>query len=367
VIFVSSRRVLARWGTVAAYAAAAAANQLLWLTYAPITTDVAVHFDVSEGTVGWLSQVFPLLYVILAIPAGLALDRALKPALLTGAWLTAFGGAVRLTSDTFAVALVGQIIIAVAQPLILNAVTKVATAALPAKDRPNGIALGSAGIFAGTALALPLAPSVSLSTLLWIDLAVAVAAALALTATMRGITAQREGTAELKRAWPKVRRLAGVAFLGFGVFVGITTWLQALLEPAGISDTTAGWLLAAMVLAGVVSSALLPAPLARAGKERAFLRVAALLAAAGCLLLAVAPHAAIIAVVPLGVALLGALPVLLELTERRTDAASGAAIIWLAGNAGGIVVAVLVQAVNGHPTVAFSLLAAIAASVLVFA
>src|SRR3954466_12810700 len=143
--FVSSRRVPARWGTVAAYAAVAGANQLLWLTYAPITTDTATHFGVSEGTVGWLSQVFPLIYVILAIPAGLALDRAFKPALLAGAWLTAIGGAVRLTNDTFAVALAGQILIAIAQPFLLNAVTKVATAALPAPQRPHGIALGSAG------------------------------------------------------------------------------------------------------------------------------------------------------------------------------------------------------------------------------
>jgi hypothetical protein len=60
--------VPARWGTVAAYAGGAAANQLLWMTYAPITTDAAKHFDVSEATVGWLSQVFPLLYVALAIP-----------------------------------------------------------------------------------------------------------------------------------------------------------------------------------------------------------------------------------------------------------------------------------------------------------
>src|SRR3954464_2549308 len=113
-VFVSSRRVPARWGTVAAYAAVAAANQLLWLTYAPITTDVAKHFDVSESAVGWLTQAFPLLYVVVGIPAGRALDRGFGPALRTGAWLTAVGGAVRLSSDTFAAALAGQILIAVA-------------------------------------------------------------------------------------------------------------------------------------------------------------------------------------------------------------------------------------------------------------
>ena len=129
--FVSWRRVPARWGMVAAYAAVAAANQLLWLTYVPITTDAAAYFGVSESAVGWLSQVFPLLYVLLALPAGLALDRWFGPSLLAGAWLTALGGAVRLTGDTFAVALAGQVLVAIAQPLILNAVTKVAVSRCP--------------------------------------------------------------------------------------------------------------------------------------------------------------------------------------------------------------------------------------------
>ena len=150
----------ARWGTVAAYAAVAAANQLLWLTYAPITTDTAEHFGVSETAVGWLTQVFPLIYVLLAIPAGMALDRVFRPALLAGAWLTVLGGPCG-SGDTYALALAGQILVAIAQPLILNAVTKVAVSSLPVTQRANGIALGSAGIFAGTALALPLGPALA--------------------------------------------------------------------------------------------------------------------------------------------------------------------------------------------------------------
>jgi predicted MFS family arabinose efflux permease len=368
--------VPARWGTVAAYAAVAAANQLLWLTYAPITTDVAHHFDVSESAVGWLSQVFPLLYVLLAIPAGLALDRRFRSALLFGAWLTAVGGLVRLGSDTFAFALAGQILIATAQPMILNAVTKVAVTSLPPAQLAQGISLGSAGIFAGTALALPLGPALadesSLIPLLVVDLVVAVAAALWLTAATRGIrseTTEAVAVRELRAVWRDraIRRLAGVAFLGFGVFVALTTWLQALLEPAGVSDETAGVLLGVMVLAGVVGSATLPAPLARRGAERAFLRVAAVVAAAGCGFLALAPGAAAIAVIPLGVVLLGSLPVILELTERRSESSAAAALIWLAGNAGGIVVAVLVQTTQDTPAAAFSLLAVTAALVLAVA
>jgi predicted MFS family arabinose efflux permease len=362
-----------RWGAIAAYAAVAAANQLLWLTFAPITTATAEHYGVSESAVGWLSQVFPLLYVLLALPAGRALDRALRPALLAGAWLTAAGGAVRLTSDTFGAALAGQVLVAVAQPLVLNAVTKVAVVSLPVQRLPLGIALGSAGIFAGTALALPLGPALgdaeSLAPLLWVDAGLALAAAVALTLALPSaprVAHHRGGLRALGRD-RLVRRLVGIAFLGFGIFVALTTWLQALLEPAGVSDTTAGWMLAAMVVAGVIGSATLPARLVRRRAELAFLRVAALVAAAGCVVLAVAPGAAWAVVVPLGFVLLASLPVILELTERRAGAAAGgegAALVWLAGNAGGIVVAVLVQAAVDTPAVAFGLLAAVAALVL---
>jgi predicted MFS family arabinose efflux permease len=369
--------VHARWGAVAAYGAVAAANQLLWLTYAPITTDTARHYGVSEQAVGWLSQVFPLLYVVLAIPAGVALDRRFRPALLAGAWLTVLGGVVRLGADTFVAALAGQLLVAIAQPLVLNAVTKLVAASLPPASRPLGISLASAGIFAGTALALPLGPALAdaadLTPLLVLDAALAAAAAVALTLALRG-HAPAPGAAvavvrrELRAVWGDrlVRRVTGVAFLGFGIFVALTTWLQALLEPAGVSDAEAGWLLAAMVLAGVVGSAALPTAVARRGAELRFLRLAAVVAAAGCAVLAAAPGAAWLVIPPMGVVLLGSLPVILELTERRAGAAGGSAtaLIWMAGNAGGIVVALLVQAAVDSPAVAFAAMAAIGLLVL---
>jgi predicted MFS family arabinose efflux permease len=368
---------VARWAPVAAYGAVAAANQLLWLTYAPVTTDAALHYGVSEEAIGWLSQVFPLLYVVLAIPAGVLLDRHFRPSLLAGAWLTALGGAVRLGADAFAVALIGQLIIAVAQPLILNAITKVVATSLPPLDRPRGISLGTAGIFAGTAVALPLGPALasadSFTLLLVVDLAVAVLAAGWLTLALR----RRAGDAgpevavvreQLRAVWNDrlIRRVCGVAFLGFGIFVALTTWLQALLEPAGVSDTEAGWLLAVMVVAGVIGAAFLGAPVARRGAELRFLRLAALVAAAGCLLLAVAPGAVWLAIAPMGVMLLASLPVILELTDRRAGVAGGSAtaLVWMAGNAGGIVVALAVQAALDTPAAGFALMAVAALLVL---
>jgi hypothetical protein len=72
---VEARRARAGWGVVIAYSLLAAATQMLWLTYAAITTDAAHRYGVSVGAIGWLAEIFPLLYVVLAIPAGALLDR----------------------------------------------------------------------------------------------------------------------------------------------------------------------------------------------------------------------------------------------------------------------------------------------------
>ncbi|MGX6449133.1 MFS transporter, partial [Patulibacter sp. S7RM1-6] len=82
----------ARWLPMAAYAAVAGVNQTLWLTYAPVTTASAERLGVSETAIGWLAQLYPLLYVVLALPAAVALDRWFRPALAAGAALTAAGG-----------------------------------------------------------------------------------------------------------------------------------------------------------------------------------------------------------------------------------------------------------------------------------
>jgi hypothetical protein len=82
-----------------------------------------------------------------------------------------------------------------------------------------------------------------------------------------------------------------------------------------------------------------------------------------CVALAVVPGVAVgfVAVVALGFALLPALPIVLEMTERRAGAAEGTAtgLIWLTGNLGGLVLAAVVGLLVDHPVPAFLLLAAL--------
>ncbi len=364
------------WPLVLCYAAVAGASQLLWLTYAPVTTAAAEHYDVSVTAIGWLANVFPLLYVVLAIPAGLALDRRPGAALGWGVALTAVGGVVRLVGDSFGWALAGQLLVAVAQPFVLTAIPGV-VAVLPERSRPTGIAIGSGGLFLGMVVALGAGAAVGGDHLVGLmvgEAVVAVAAAAAFLLVRRSSPAPVPVVSgepgELRAVWtdPVLRRVAQLAFLGFGVFIGLVTWLQALLEPRGVSESEAGAIITVAVAVGAVGSMVLAALLEDRGVEVLLLRLALLAAVAGCVLLAAASGVAVATVgaVLAVLALLTALPWLLSLCERRADGsvASATALLWLAGNLGGLLVAVVVGAVVDYPAVAFLLMAAVAVGAL---
>jgi predicted MFS family arabinose efflux permease len=356
------------WGVIAPYALVCAGTQVLWLTYAAITTETARHYGVSVGAVGWLAEIFPLLYVALAIPAGILLDRWFRPMLAGGGALMALGGLIRLGGDTFAWALAGQVAVAVSQPVVLSAVSKLAGEYLPAQQRAAGIAVGSAGSFVGILVALLLGPTLGghghLQRLLVVEAIVAAIPALALAWALRrpghagNEHAAIEGSAA-RALWAlaPMRLLCGLVFVGFGIFVALATWLQTLLAPEHVSETAAGGLLVGMVLAGIVGCAALPPLIAGRGAERPFMRVTVLVSGAGCVALGVMPwlgaRAAVIAL--MGLFLLSALPVVLTAAERMAGPAAGTAgaIVWLAGNLGGLAVALVVQILVHHPLAAF--------------
>jgi predicted MFS family arabinose efflux permease len=363
------------WRVIVAYSLVCAATQVLWLSYAAITTETARRYGVSVGAVGWLAEIFPLLYVVLAIPAGILLDRWFRPALASGGALVALGGLVRLGGETFVWAMAGQVLVAVAQPVVLSGVSKLAGEYLPAEQRASGIAVGSAGSFVGMLLALVLGPTVGahgqLERLLVLEAVLAVIPAVVLAIVLRAPGQESEEHAAIEGsaaralwALPSMRTLCGLVFVGFGIFVALATWLQTLLAPAGVSEKTAGALLVGMVLAGTVACAVLPPLVAGRHAERGFMRGAVLIGCGGCVALGVAPWLGVraLAIVAIGIVLLPALPIILTAAEQLAGAAAGTAgaIVWMAGNLGGLLVALLVQILVHHPLAAFLAMGAVA-------
>lgn len=363
-----------RWPVIAAFALVGAATQIVWLNFAGVTTVAAERYGVSENAIGWLAQSFPLFYVVLAIPAGLVLDRWFRTGLLIGAILTAVGAALRLVGDDYLWILIGQLVASVAQPLVLNAITGITGRYLAEEDRPKGIAIGTASTFSGMVIAFLLAGVLAdgdqLPTLLAVTAAFAVLAALGLAFALRQPPAhpveRRPDRGALALAWgdPLIRRLSLLAMFPFGVFVAMTTFAQALLEPAGVSGETASTILLVNVVAGVIGCAVIPVIVARRRAESRLIVTSLLVTAIGCTSLAIAPGvlAGFVAITVIGFVLLPTLPVVLEVVERRTGQAEGTAagLIWMAGNLGGLLTAVLVGLLVDRPALAFAVMAAVA-------
>ena len=339
-----------RWAPLIGFVVVSSANQMAWLTFAPVATGAAHRYGVSTSTIGLLSEVFPLVYVLAAIPVGRALDRSLRWWLGAGALLSAVGTLVRLGGASrwgFAWVLAGQVLVAAAQPLLLNSIVALARRYLTPADRPAGIAVASAGTFLGFVLAFVTGGALGagrLTALLVLGAACACLGAAVLVPALAAAPAlvgrledaadvsasgdrtvpQQAGMSELRLLWadPIIRGLVYFVFVGFGVFVALVTWVQPLLQPAGVSTTTTDTLLTVMVIAGAASSVALPPLVARRGLQLPSLVAAGIAGIAGCLLLAVAPAlpAAAVALVLMGLLLLPGMPVMLEIAERTSEA-----------------------------------------------
>lgn len=362
-----------QWFVVAAYALLAATSQLLWLTFAPITTEASLLLNVSDSAVGWLAEIFPLTYVLLAIPAGILLDRWMRQTLIAAGVLMFGGAALRLVGDGFSVILAGQVLIAIAQPAVVTAVTKLSAESVSPEYRTLAISIGSAGTFLGIVAALVLGATVGsqgeMEPLLVINLVVAIAAMLGIAVALRrplpgtSDEAVSVGFHELRRLYsdPVLGRLGTLIFVGMGVFNALATWLEVLLSPSGVTSSAASWMLVVTAVAGIAGAILIAPWVAARSREQVYLQFTALVGGIVFAAFAVIEPAAInyVLLAVLGFLLLGAQPVLLEISERRAGrtAASAAGALFLAGNLGGIVLAVIVQTVNSKPSVAFALLA----------
>src|SRR5690349_15571483 len=373
-IAVASRAGAARWAVLVAYALLAACTQLLWLTYAAVDTRSASALHVSVALVGDLAAVFPLAYIILALPTGRFLDTRFGQALGLGALLTGGGALVRVVSpESFAWQMFGQVVIACGQPLVLNSINKVAARHFAPHERATAISVGTAALFVGILAAVlmagPLFDAGGLALLLWVEAIAAVVAAVLMLVSLRVPAASPDDpSAAVSLRWLLEDRfmwlLAALVFIGMGTYNAVATWLQPILSSFGEGDA-AGALIAALTFAGILGAAVLPNAAARAGRRRLVL-LSALVVAAVAFVAVAAVHNVIwlgVWMFAAGFVLLAALPVVLEWSEvhagpERQGAAVG--FLLLAGNLGGLILVLVIQPVIGNPYLALGLLAAIA-------
>lgn len=155
--------------------------------------------------------------------------------------------------------------------------------------------------------------------------------------------------------------LAGLLFVGMGIYNAVATWLETILNHFH-EGSSAGNLVALMTFAGILGAAILPPVIAAKNRRRAMLSAATGLTALCFLVIAARHGLAWIAVFLFveGFVLMTSLPVTLDWSElhagpERQGGAVG--FLMLAGNLGGVVLALTTQALMGRPDVALLALA----------
>jgi cyanate permease len=176
----------------------------------------------------------------------------------------------------------------------------------------------------------------------------------------------RSSLAALRSAWgnPVIRKPCVFAFIPFGTFIALTTWTQALLDPAGVSVGQVGVILTSCLLAGVVGTVVIPVLAAPRRKEIRTGVASIVVTAAGCVVLALVPGfgTALVSLALARLLLLPVLAIILELVERTSGDADGvtAGLVWTMGTLGGLVITGVVGFTLNSPTVSFLILAAVA-------
>jgi len=281
-----------RWAVLAAFAFVNLTIQTLWISYAPIAGLAASFYGVGDVAVGMFAMSFMIAFVPLSLPASWAIDRfGFRVAVGFGSLLMGVLGTLRgLSGASFPLAMLATAGIAAAQPFLLNAWTTVPAKWFPSGERATAVGVVTLGNLIGTAIGMVLPPLLAEAGVgidrmqLAFGLAALVsAAAFLLLARERPAVPPSEDAAEeralvldgLRRALSDRRfwLTLAVAFVGLGVFNGLTTWVEAIIRPRGFGPTVAGTLGALMLGGGLGGAVVIPALSDRFRARRRFLVV----------------------------------------------------------------------------------------------
>ena len=298
-----------RWVVLAAVMFVNLTIQMLWISYAPITSLASDYYGVSDLAIGFLAMSFMIVFVFVSLPAAWLIDtKGFRLAVGFGAVLAAAGGIARgLAGANYTLVLLATFAIAVAQPFLLDAWTKVPAMWFGRRQRATAVGLTTLasmlGIAVGMALTPPLAEALSIATVqLIFGLAAAVAAvaflvlARARPATPPGPPGEDEralmldGLKHALRVKPFLVML-GVAFIVMSTFNGVTTWVEQIIKPRGFTPTEAGTMGALMLVAGVIGAVVLSALSDRSGRRVRFMVIALVASVPGVLGVAFASSA----------------------------------------------------------------------------
>ena len=295
-----------RWVVLAVFMFINLTIQILWITYAPVTGPAAAFYGVSDLQIGLLAMTFMIAFIPLSLPVAWVIDTyGFKLAVSIGAVLMGVFGLLRgLAGANYSLVLWSTVGIAVAQPFLLNAWTKVPANWFALGERATAVGLVTLANLIGTALGLVLTPiltaTIPLPTVQLMYGGIAAFSSILFILLARETPPTPPGPPGSE---VRVLMLDGlkhaltvksfwlylfVSFIGLGIFNGVTTWVENIIRPRGFTPTDAGTLGALMLVGGILGAVIIPPFSDRQRKRQPYILVGLLLAIPGLLGLTIA-------------------------------------------------------------------------------
>jgi len=372
-----------RWVVLAVYMYVAALSQLYWLNFAAIDTYLEGNLQISAMKVGLLTLVFPLLFLFLSIPSGIIIDKkGYKFGVSIGVIFTGAFALFRLINpNSYYILLISQIGISVGQPFVLNGITKLSLTWFPKKEEATAVGLGSLSLFLGMIIGLGATPSLveslgfkSMLLVYGIMGVISIPIFYILTKTKPSPAQDEISTEEISyidgiKKISKIRDfiiLGFIALIGIGVFNGLLTWLEKILnEVHHIPMIKAGNISSMLVLSGMIGCIVIPMISDKVMKRKPFLMIASFIGIISVIVLMFARSFLVDAVnaIIMGFFVVSTLPIILTMSAEIAGekfAGISSAYLQLLGNGAAVAIVPIMEAIHkltGQYTLPLAMLA----------
>jgi sugar phosphate permease len=265
-----------RWVVLFVFALINAIVQVHWVTFASITGEAAAFYGVTPMQIGLLSMSFMVMYIFLCIPASYMIDTyGLRIGVGIGAVLTGIFGLLKgIYAANYTIIFISQLGLAVAQPFVMNAMTKVSAKWFPIDERATATGLAALSQYVGIIIALAATPFIfkayAMKGMLMIYGISSVVAAVAFLVFIKDnpptppseyhdedTVAVFAGINHLFKQRDMILLLI-LFFFGLGMFNAVTTWIEQILSPRGFNSEQAGLIGGAMMIGGIIGAVILP-------------------------------------------------------------------------------------------------------------
>ncbi len=285
-----------RWVVLAVFFLITVAIEIQWLSFAPIAREAraAYGFGSNDGIyIDLLALIFLILFIIMCIPASYVIDRyGIRKGIGIGAALTGIFGLMKgIFAASYPMMVVCQVGLGIAQPFILNAVTRVAVNWFPLNERATAVGLGTLAQYVGFIVVSMVTPflvvksgeTYDLSGMLmtWGVISAVIAVLfLALVREQPPTPPSAQGAEErlLSRegfrhimSHRDMRIALALFFIGLGMFNAITTCIDQICEIKKLGTEQTGMIMGVMFISGIIGAVVLPALSDRLRKRKVFM------------------------------------------------------------------------------------------------